>query len=252
MRIALLTDIHGNDVALEAVLADIEGQGGADAYWVLGDLVAIGHAPIKTLERLSGLPHARIVRGNTDRYVCTGERPSPTLDEAEANTDLLSTLIEMEGDFCWTQGAVTVAGWFEWLSKLPLEWREVLPDGTRALGVHAAPGTDDGHGIRLTMSEAEILALVSDCKADLICVGHTHRPFDIRVGDKRVVNPGSVSNPVGSDVRANYAVITVHKRGYQVEHRRVDYDQESVIEALQHIRHPATDFITRHLRGEMT
>ena len=53
MRIALLADIHGNDVALQSVLADIERRGGADAYWVLGDLAAIGHAPIKTLERLS-------------------------------------------------------------------------------------------------------------------------------------------------------------------------------------------------------
>ncbi len=252
MRIALLADIHGNDVALQAVLADIEGRGGADAYWVLGDLAAIGHAPIKTLERLSGLPHARIVRGNTDRYVCTGERPSPTLDEVQADIGLLPTLVEVEADFCWTQGAVTVAGWFEWLSKLPLEWREVLPDGTRALAVHAAPGTDDGHGIRLTMSEAEIRPLLSNCQAGLICVGHTHRPFDIRIDDKHVVNPGSVSNPAGPDVRANYAVLSAHEQGYRVEHRRVDYDQEIVIKALQRIRHPATDFITKHLRGEMT
>lgn len=252
MRIALLADIHGNDVALEAVLADIEAQGGADAYWMLGDLVAIGHAPIKTLERLSQLPKARFVRGNTERYVCTGARPTPTWDEVKANLELLPTLVEVEGCLSWTQGAVTAAGWLEWLSALPLELRETLPDGTRVLGVHAAPGADDGDGIKTTSSEAEVQALLAGCEADLICVGHTHLPFDRQVGGKRVVNPGGVSNPPGSDVRACYAVISANEQGYEVELRRVDYDQERVIEILQRIRHPALKFIVRHLRGEFT
>jgi len=50
MKIALLADIHGNDIALNSVLKDIKEQGGVDEYWVLGDLVAIGHAPVKVLE----------------------------------------------------------------------------------------------------------------------------------------------------------------------------------------------------------
>ncbi len=252
MRIALLADIHGNDVALQAVLADIENQGAVDAYWILGDLVAIGHAPIKTLERLSKLPNARFVRGNTDRYVCTGERPRPSPDEVKANTELLPTLLEIEGNFAWTQGAVTSAGWFEWLSSLPLELRETLPDGTRVLCVHAAPNTDGGDGIQPTSSEAEVQALLTDSEADLVCVGHTHVPFDMQVRGKRVINPGSVSNPPAADVRASYAIISAHEQGYRVEQRRVDYDQEQVIEMLLRIRHPAAEFIIKHLRGELT
>ena len=72
MRIALLSDIHGNATALNAVLADVAEQGGADGYWIMGDLVALGPEPVLTLEILSALPDARFVRGNTDRYVCTG------------------------------------------------------------------------------------------------------------------------------------------------------------------------------------
>ncbi len=52
MRIALLSDIHGNSIALEAVLEDIQAQGDVDAYWVLGDLAAIGYDPVGVLERL--------------------------------------------------------------------------------------------------------------------------------------------------------------------------------------------------------
>ncbi len=52
MKIALLADIHGNDIALEQVLLDIDQQDGVDAYWVLGDLVAIGISPVAVLGRL--------------------------------------------------------------------------------------------------------------------------------------------------------------------------------------------------------
>jgi predicted phosphodiesterase len=251
MRIALLSDIHGNDIALDAVLADIEAQGGVDAYWVLGDLVAIGHAPVKVLERLSGLPNALFTRGNTDRYVCTGARPRPTLDEVKARPELLPTLLEVEGCFSWTQGAVTVSGWLNWLADLPLELNETLPDGTSILGVHAAPQTDDGPGIPPTMPESKIQELLSECEADLIFVGHTHHPFDLRINHQRLINLGSVSNPPGPDLRASYVLLSADQQGYEVEHRRVGYDHQAVIEILRRIQHPAARFIIRHLRGEV-
>ena len=78
MRVALLSDIHGNSIALDAVLSDIEQAGGVDEYWALGDLVALGHDPIGVVERLASLPGLSLVRGNTDRYVVTGDRPPPT------------------------------------------------------------------------------------------------------------------------------------------------------------------------------
>ncbi len=53
MRMALLSDIHGNSIALDAVLGDIQSQGGVDAYLILGDLAAIGHGPIGALERIA-------------------------------------------------------------------------------------------------------------------------------------------------------------------------------------------------------
>ncbi len=77
MKNALLSDIHGNSVELDAVLEDIKSQGDVDAYWILGDLVAIGPDPVGVLQRLSILPNARFIRGNTDRYVVTGDRPHP-------------------------------------------------------------------------------------------------------------------------------------------------------------------------------
>ena len=81
-RIAILADIHGNSIALDAVLADLDARGVVDEYWVLGDLAAIGPDPIGTLDRLAALPGARFVRGNTDRYLLTGERPRPRISSS--------------------------------------------------------------------------------------------------------------------------------------------------------------------------
>jgi len=58
-----------------ALLADTRTQGGVDAYWILGDLVAIGPHPIQVMETLTALTNAHIIGGNTDRYTCTGDRP---------------------------------------------------------------------------------------------------------------------------------------------------------------------------------
>jgi predicted phosphodiesterase len=73
MRLAVLSDIHGNPIALDAVLEDVQSTGGADLFLLLGDLVAIGYDPIGVLERIAALPNVRSVQGNTDRYVVTGD-----------------------------------------------------------------------------------------------------------------------------------------------------------------------------------
>ena len=88
MRIAILSDIHGNCVALDAVLVDIEAniEGGVDGYWILGDMASAGAQPLEAVERLAGLTNARFVRGNSERYLLTGERPLAT--PIEELTDL--------------------------------------------------------------------------------------------------------------------------------------------------------------------
>ena len=266
MRISLLADIHGNPIALDAVLSDIERRGGVDELWVLGDVVALGPAPVEVLERFSAVQRAgivravRYVRGNTERYVCTGDRPPPTLDQARADPALLHVLVDVAGTFAWTQGAVSQAGWLDWLSGLPLEQRTVLPDGTRLLGVHASPGRDDGPGFSPDYDRADsgrraMEHLLAGCTADLVCVGHTHRPMDAILAGTHVVNPGSVSNPAPAtdgppDLRASYALLEASSAGYSIEHRRVDYDREAVIAALERLRHPGAAFIIQHLRGQ--
>ena len=250
MRLAVLSDIHGNPLALDAVLADIAAQGGVDGYWVLGDLSALGYDPTTPVARVAALPNARFVRGNTDRYTVTGEMPPMMRDRAQEDPARIDILLEFAQSFAWTRGYLTASGHLDWLSALPLEQRMTLPDGTRMLGVHAAPGTDDGPGIHPGLSDAELAAVLAPADADLVFVGHTHVPVDRTAGGVRVINLGSVSNPATSDLRACYVLLDADESGYRTRFRRVDYDREEAIAAVERAGHPGARHILRYLRGE--
>jgi len=250
MRIALLSDVHGNLITLEAVLKDIKANGGVDGYWVLGDLAALGYDPVGALERLSGLSNAQFVRGNTDKYIVTGERPLPPVEAIQDDFSLIHRFLMITASFAWTAGAVTTTGWLDWLAQLPLEFRAVLPGGTRFLGVHAAPGTDDGPGINPSLDEKQLENALAKSNADLVCVAHTHHPLDVTVDGIRVVNLGSVSNPFPPDLRASYVLLEADRDGYKLEHRYVDYDHQAVIAALRRVHHPAAEYISNYQVGK--
>lgn len=250
MRLAILSDIHGNPIALDAVLTDIQAQGSVDGYWILGDFSALGYDPVGVLERVTALPNASFTRGNTDRYLVTGVRPGPTVAEAQADPQLIPRLTELSANFAWTQGYLQARGWWNWLADLPLEVRLILPDGTRVLGVHAAPGLDDGPGINPMVNEGELRELLAPAEADLVIVGHTHFPLERCVDGVRVLNLGSVSNPVTPRLQASYALLEADSKGYQLQLRFVDYNRQAVIETIEQIAHPAAAFLTQYMRGE--
>ncbi len=179
------------------------------------------------------------------------EHPLPPAEDIQANPSLLPLLIGIAQSLAWTQGAVTITGWLNWLAELPLEQGMTLPDGTRLLGVHAPPGTDDGPGVHPGLSDEELHALLTNCEADLVCVGHTHIPLDRSVGGVRVVNIGSVSNPTAAGLQASYVLLDAQPSDYHLQFRQVTYDRQAVIAAVQQSRHPQSTFLIQFLRGEI-
>ena len=248
MRLGIMSDVHGNRIALEAVIADGVQQG-VDAWWVLGDLVAIGVEPVATLELLTNLPGARFVRGNTDRYVVTGARPSPHRADVERDPSLEGLFDAIEASFSWTRAHVE-RDWSPMLAALPTSQRLVLDDGTRLLGVHASPGSDDGPGITPDIADAELEVLLQGSEADIVCGGHTHQATNRRVGGMQAVNLGSVSNPMTSDLRATYVVVDSDRHGHRLGHRRVAYDHDAVVERCARSDHPEAGYIASFQRGE--
>ena len=252
MRIAILSDIHGNCVALDEVLADIGSyvQGNVDEYWILGALTAAGAQPLEVMARLSGLANARYVRGNSERYILTGERPLATPLKELKEMSLVAACVDILESFAWTAGAMAAGGYLPFLMEIPLEQRLTLPDGTRVLLVHASPGRDDGDGFAPVYGEAEMIERLGDCEADLVCVGHTHWPQDFQLEGVHVVNPGSVGSPMIPSLRATYALLEADGSGYRVEHRAVGYDRRLAEQKAWEMRHPQAEFIASFLRGE--
>jgi predicted phosphodiesterase len=247
MRLGLISDIHGNRIALDAVVADGEQQG-IGAWWVLGDLVAIGPDPVETLARLTELSGVRFVRGNTDRYVVTGERPSPHRADVERDESLRPLFDAVEASFSWTHSKFAPDE-LAFLAALPVEQRLTLDDGTRLLGVHASPRADDGVGITPELPDAELAGLLRDVDADVVCGGHTHQPTDRRAGAVRAVYLGSVSNPMTADLRATYVLIDADRHGHRIAHRRVAYDHDAVVTRLEQVGHPEAGYIGSFQRG---
>lgn len=248
MRLGLVSDVHGNRVALGAVVADGRAQG-VEAWWALGDLAAVGPEPAATLDLLADLPGLVATRGNTERYVLTGDRPPPAPADAAADPALADRLVAVDTSFSWTRGALAAGGWLGWLAALPLEARCSLPDGTRVLGVHASPGRDDGEGVTPGRPAAALAADLAGAAADVVVTGHTHQPTDRRVGAVRAVNLGSVSNPVTTDLRAAYMVVEADRHGHRLAHRRVAYDHDEVLRRLAASGHPQAGWIASFQRG---
>jgi predicted phosphodiesterase len=249
VALGLISDIHGNRHALEAVIADAADRG-VDRWWVLGDLVAIGPEPVRVLELITELPDVQVLKGNTERYVLTDDRPPPAPGAVLADPELLPLYALIQRSFAWTAGALTACGWLDWLRELPSELRTVLPDGTGVLGVHASPTRDDGEGITPHRDEHELRGELAGAEAEVVFAGHSHQPTDRVVDGVRAVNLGSVSNPITDDLRASYVVLHADEHGHRVEHRRVAYDQATFLDAVARSGHPASDFIASFQRGE--
>lgn len=247
MRVAVFSDVHGNAVALQAVIRSAR-DAGVDAFWVVGDLVANGPQPVEALELLRSLPNLMAVRGNTDRYVLTGDLRgmTPAIGQASAPQEI-AALVAASAAHAWTRGCVTVAGHYDWLTELPLELRCRLPDGTRVLLVHASPGRDDGPGLTVEASEAELAQRgFAECDADLVFTGHTHVAADRTLGGVRLINVGSVSLPTKSR-GATWTMIDADQAGYSIQHMEADYDLAAVRAALGAAHHPTAAWLEHKL-----
>ncbi|MGD1997194.1 MAG: metallophosphoesterase family protein [Anaerolineae bacterium] len=245
-RLAVLSDIHGNLPALEAVLADMDRQGSPDGIWVLGDLVAFCPWPAETLDRLRGLPNVVLLQGNTDRYVVTGRRPPVSVDSSDSWSRLPDLLAMRDANFRWTVERLSYAE-YEFLRDLPtwLEWE--VPNYGKVVGVHANPSDDETNFFPATPEEM-IRPHLTDLDARLLLYGHTHRPVDRSVAGIRLVNNGSVGLPLDGRPRPAYGLLNFKDDRCDVTIRRVKYDVEEVIAELERVDHPAREWVAHLLQ----
>jgi putative phosphoesterase len=208
MRLGLISDVHGNLAALEAVLAALD-DAGADAIAFNGDAVSYYPAVNETLDLLRA--RARwAISGNHDAYLL-GRLRMPARIVPIANPGHFARIISAENR--------------AWLAGLP-DGLDLCLEGARVLLRHGSPWSIEEY-IQPDHTRFERFATLD---ADVVVLGHTHRPLVHDAGPVRVVNPGSVGQPRDGDPRAAAAVVDLPSR--EVRHLRVAYDVEATCRAL--------------------
>lgn len=256
MRLAVLSDIHGNLVALETVLADLEALGGADVTWVLGDLAAFGPRPAECIWRLKALQEAaekdtfKIIGGNTDRYLVTGERlrTSSAKDE-EAFKKLANGWRARDLNLNWAVSQISFED-YEFLKKIRgHETGLDIKDYGWVIGYHGIPGDDEGM-LTSDTSDEEALDALLDREGRLGIGGHIHKQMNRDLGSWRAVNVGSIGLSFDMPGLAQWGMFTFENGEVRVDLRAVPYDVDAVIADLDVVGYPVPEWTTRWLRPQ--
>ena len=225
MRTALISDIHGNAVALEALLADLE-RDPVDQVVCLGDALQGGAQPAEVVSLLRGLD-GPVVLGNADALIL-----DPDAGE-EAKTDRLLEVRE------WTYEQLGPDG-LAYLETFRRTFTVPLGDGLELRAFHATPTSYDDV-VLPHVEENEFRRLLGPPDADVLAGGHTHLQWLRRYGASTFVNPGSVGlsydqaqpeDDFRLDAFAAYARIDVDDGRLEIAFRRVPFDREAVAAAI--------------------
>jgi predicted phosphodiesterase len=231
MRYALLSDVHGNRPALDAVLADLDARRDVGAAYHLGDLVGYAPWPDETVALLdgSGIPG---VAGNYDSTVATDYKHCGCRYEDPVQ-ERLSHL-----SYAWTREHVSTAT-KRALGALPFRI-DLLPDGGHQAGprvvlVHGTPTLNTVYWSE-DRSDDFCLKMARHAGAkpgDVIAFGHTHKPWHREIEGIHFLNAGSVGRPKDGDWRAGYVRLELGRGVPRVEHVRIDYDIEATITGVR-------------------
>lgn len=224
-RVIVLSDVHGNVVALEAVRKALRAEK-PDLVAIAGDLVLNGPDPAATIDLLQQMEQdgAAIVSGNTDIAVADFDYAAAFPWMAEGVPETFQAATEWAHD---ALGDDRIA----WLRRLPSERRLRADDGTMILVCHASPGSQTA-GFDQALEASVVTERVSRTDARVIACGHTHLPEIRDLGWKLIVNDGSAGYVFDGDPTASWARIQIDDGEVTAEIRRTEYDALAVANAI--------------------
>jgi putative phosphoesterase len=231
MRIAVVSDIHGNLRAFDAVLRDLKDVA-PDVVVHGGDLAANGAHPAEIIDRIRGLGWPGVC-GNTDEMLWVPERLAQMAVEYPKLARIFRSFEEMIPAMQAAIGAERIS------------WLETLPHRHSVGGmsvVHASP-EDLWRAPLDKASDADLESTYGTLGSSLVVYGHIHRPYVRDLPRMKVANTGSVSLSYDGDPRASYLVV----EGKDVTLRRVEYDRESEANDLLHSGLPHAGWLRRIL-----
>ena len=231
MRIALVSDIHANLPALDAVLADIDRRDDVTSVYHAGDLVGYSSSPNEVVARLRERGIAGIA-GNYDSTVATDHAHCGCRSESPRQEELAHVSYE------YTRKTVTPET-KRALGALPFSL-DVRPFGGHAAGprlviVHGTPTLNTVYWTEDRSDDfcRKMAAVVALKSGDVLAFGHTHKPWHRVVDGIQFVNTGSVGRPKDGDWRAGYVLLDLQQGSSSVEIVRVEYDVDAAIAGLR-------------------
>ncbi len=231
MKIAVLTDAHGNLPALQVALRAIRREG-TDAIFHTGDAIGIGPFPAECLELLLSTPRMNLIRGNHDSYFSTG------LPERMSDGELKHQQ--------WVHSCLDPS-----LRSTVREWPYLIQgvyEGVRISFLHygLTESQIDFTSIIRNPRPIDLDKVFADIKSDLVFYGHDHSPSDL-VGTARYVNPGSLG--CHAEPIARFAILECENRSYELKMRQVPYDDSALFQQFERHDVPDRHFIYKALFG---
>lgn len=217
MKVAVISDIHGNYTALNAVVNDMSMKG-IDKVIILGDLVAKGPNPNEVVELIKTLDTVAIIKGNTDLWV-----------DADISKwkpkNINELIIESRIKFLKDELTIDNLNFIKALAEsaiINIENREILC-------VHGSPlGIADE--LTPNMDEEKFINTIKDVDSDIILTGHTHIAYKKYIQNQTIINPGSVGLcDRDDDTRASYGILEIDNKEVSFDIVKVDYRVEDEI-----------------------
>jgi putative phosphoesterase len=227
MRLAFISDIHGNAVALDAVLKDIE-QKKVDKIIVLGDISYRGPEPKRALELVQSL-HTDVIKGNADEWVVRGIKEGEVAESAFA-------IMNKERDWIYEQ---LDQDSIQYLNNLPTEMK-LQAESLKIHAFHATPFSLFDV-VQPFESDEALKEKMMKSEADLFVYAHIHKPFIRYIEGKCLINIGSVGFPFDGVTKSSYAIVDVNKGSFQTSIVRVGFDLEKVMKQYQDCHYPNAD-----------
>lgn len=237
MKLAFISDIHGNAVALEAVLADI-AEKRVDQIVVLGDICYRGPQPKEALQLIRTLDTA-VIKGNADEWLVRG------VQQGEVPEQALS-IMQQEREWCLER---LEAKDLQYLQSLPTEWKLEERGLPSIHAFHATP--TNLFEIVLPERKKEDLQeklMSAQPAAELYLYAHIHLPYVRYFGGKCVANLGSVGLPFDGLAKSSYALVELEEQRFRVTIERVAYDIEQVVQQYKEVDYPNQEVMQRVIR----
>ncbi len=226
MKFAVISDIHSNLDALNAVIRDLPEY---DELLCLGDVVGYGPQPNEVIDKFRQLKPSVVLMGNHDYAVVTGD----TAGFSEHATRAVE----------WTRGNINPENQ-NYLAALRPSGK-LRKDGRSIALFHGSPRDPLSEYVFPGIPEVAIRRLIQESDAEILLLGHTHVPMSSTFGKDMLGNPGSVGQPRDGDPRASYATLTSSGLDCSFEVKRVEYDVAPVAERI--LRAGLPEFLAERL-----